>query len=348
MSCSYGDIAMAVYEEKAMGHPSKSLISKRFRDDVIALWIHSSEDTNHYLDYLNTIDASGKIRFTMETETENGLEVLDLRLKLTGYNQITVDVYSRPTNSFTYVDPKTCYPSRNINKIPEGIALRLRNICDSDEKYEKRWNEYQNYLIPRSCSPSLVVKQLQKVSQISRDNARKPRSKVLTTDSVKFVTLYNPILPNINSLINNYLPILYTDLDLKEIFPRKCINTVYRRQKNLKEMLGRPCYSKSVNSQVNIITPCNSCDIGKYYLVAERKFTSKATGKAIDFKPCFGVHKSDIKTKMERCCTSRHFNEKCLCSASLFGYVKVQVIEQVFSEDPSNNEKVLCYRERYL
>ena len=69
MSCSYGDIAMAVYEEKAMGHPSKSLISKRFRDDVIALWIHSSEDANHYLDYLNTIDASGKIRFTMETET---------------------------------------------------------------------------------------------------------------------------------------------------------------------------------------------------------------------------------------------------------------------------------------
>ena len=105
-------------------------------------------------------------------------------------NKTTVDVYSKPTNSFTYVDPKTCYPSRDINKIPEGIALSLRRICDSDEKYGKRSNEYQNYLIARNYSASLVVKQFQKVSQISRDNARKSHSKFLGTDSVKFVT-YN-------------------------------------------------------------------------------------------------------------------------------------------------------------
>ena len=184
----------------------------------------------------------------METETENGLEFLDLRLKLKGCNKITVDIYSKPTNSFTYADPKFCYPSRNINKIPEGIALRLRRICDSDEKYGKRSNEYQNYLIARNYSLPLVVKQLQKVSQISRDNAQKSRSKVLGTDSVKFVTSYNPILQKINSLINKDLSILHADLDLKEIFPRKSITTVYRRQKNLKEMLAPSSYPKSVNS----------------------------------------------------------------------------------------------------
>ena len=144
------------------------------------------------MDYLNTIDASGKIRFTIETETENGLEFLVLGLKLKVCNKIKSDVYLKPNNSFTYVYTKTCYPYRNIKEIPEGIALRLRRICDSDEKYEKRSNEYQNYLIARNYSPSLVVKQFQKVTEISRDNARKPCSKVLGTDSVKFVT-YNPI-----------------------------------------------------------------------------------------------------------------------------------------------------------
>ena len=54
--------------DKAMDHPFKPLIWNHFRDDVIALWIHSEEDANHYLNYLNTIDVSGKIRFTMETE----------------------------------------------------------------------------------------------------------------------------------------------------------------------------------------------------------------------------------------------------------------------------------------
>ena len=64
---------------------------------------------------------------------------------------------------------------------------------------------------------------------------------------------YNPILPNINSLINKYLPILPADLNLQEIFPRKSVTTVYRRQKNLKEMLAPSSYPKSVNRQVNII-----------------------------------------------------------------------------------------------
>ena len=109
--------------------------------NVFALWIHSNEGANHYLDYLNIIDASGKTRFTMETEIENGLVFLDLRLKLKGCNKITVDLYLKPTNSLTYVDHKACYSSRNINKIHEGTALRLRRICDSDEKCEKRSNE---------------------------------------------------------------------------------------------------------------------------------------------------------------------------------------------------------------
>ena len=56
---------------------------------MVLLWIYSGEDANHYLDYLNTIDASGKIRFIMESENENCLEFLDLRLKLKGCNKIT-------------------------------------------------------------------------------------------------------------------------------------------------------------------------------------------------------------------------------------------------------------------
>ena len=165
---------------------------------------------------------------------------------------------------------------------------------------------------------------------------------------------------------------------LKKFFLENLSLQFIEDKKNLKEMLAPSSYLRSVNSQVNIITPCNSCDICRHYLVAERKFTSKVTGKtyfikgdlscnsknviylitcdkckdeyigsAVDFKPRFRVHKSDIKTKKERCGTSRHFNEKCLCSTSPFGYVKVQIIEQVYSEDPSNIEEVLWYRERY-
>ena len=95
-------------------------------------------------------------------------------------------------------------------------------------------------------------------------------------------------------------------------------------QKNLKEMLAPSSYPKSVNSQVNIVTPCNSCYICKHYLVTKMKFASKITdktyfikgdfscnsknkylitcgkckeeyiGSEANFKPRFRVHKSGI------------------------------------------------------
>ena len=119
MSCYYSDIAMAVYDEKAIDHPFRSSIWKRLRDVVISLWILSDEDANDYLDYLNNIDASGKMGFTMQTENENGFEFLDLGFKLKGCNKITVDVLSKCINrlhspTFAY-SGKICYHFGNTN-----------------------------------------------------------------------------------------------------------------------------------------------------------------------------------------------------------------------------------------
>ena len=38
--------------------------------------------------------------------------------------------------------PSTCFPRRNMEKLPEGAALRLRQICDTDSKFKIRSNEY--------------------------------------------------------------------------------------------------------------------------------------------------------------------------------------------------------------
>ena len=43
--------------------------------------------------------------------------------------------------------PSACYPMKNINKVPQAIALRLRRICDTTEKYESHADEYKNYLL---------------------------------------------------------------------------------------------------------------------------------------------------------------------------------------------------------
>ena len=97
-------------------------------------------------------------------EQRKGLEFLDLRIKCVK-GKLSVDVFAKPTNCFTYVKPSICYPLNNINNVTSGIALRLRRICDTDEKFESRANEYKKYLIARDYKPSLVAKQFKKQEQ---------------------------------------------------------------------------------------------------------------------------------------------------------------------------------------
>ena len=42
---------------------------------------------------------------------------MDLTVKFVG-GKFSVDIFSKPTNSFTYVSPSTCYPRTNINNVP--------------------------------------------------------------------------------------------------------------------------------------------------------------------------------------------------------------------------------------
>ena len=176
MSCSYADIAMAKYDSLANKFHLKPCVWKRFRDDVFVLWEHGTASLSSILDYLNTMDKTGKIKFTMEIASDTGLEFLDLKLKISE-GKIRVDVFAKSTNRFSYTTPNTCYPKNNKFNIPRGIALRLRRICDNDETFKKRSSEYQNYLIARDHKPSIVKKQFSEVKKKTRSEARQKQTK---------------------------------------------------------------------------------------------------------------------------------------------------------------------------
>ena len=52
----------------------------------------------------------------------------------------------------------TCSPRKNINRVPSGIALALRQIRETGKKLECLANEFKQYLIARDYKPSLVDK----------------------------------------------------------------------------------------------------------------------------------------------------------------------------------------------
>ena len=163
---------------------------------------------------------------------------------------------------------------------------------------------------------------------------------------------------------------------MKEIFPTTSMKTLYRSEKNLKEILSPSLFPSKPKQNENSITSCNKCDICKNFLICDTKFKCKVTGRvyytkgklscnspnvvylisctncsdqyvgsALDFKGRFRVHKSDIKTKKDRCGTARHFNNKCIDISNPHKFLKVQIIESVF--DDGDLEGKLWERERY-
>ena len=141
---------------------------------------------------------------------EKGLEFLDLRIKCVD-DKLSIDIFAKPTNSFTYAKPSTCYPCKSINNVLRGTALRLRQICDTDKKFEFRANKNKQYLIARDYKPSLVEKQFQEVSKITRTEARAKRPKNNQVSKIKLLTTYNPSLPKIDGIIRKHLPLLHSD-----------------------------------------------------------------------------------------------------------------------------------------
>ena len=212
---------------------------KKYRDYILTIWTHGSDTLESFLDYLNQIDSTGKIKFTMQVQDEDGIEFLDLKLKLEN-SKIAVDVFAKPTNSFTYVLPTSCYPRKSINNIPRGIALRLRRICDTDEKFNSRSIEYKNYLIARDYKPSIVNKHFAHVSTLSRQQARQKstKRKSQVSKNVKLVMKYNLRLPDLNSLLKKHLPLIYKDPTLKTIFLQGCINSVFEKKSVIKGVIS--------------------------------------------------------------------------------------------------------------
>ena len=88
----------------------------------------------------------------MQEQDGYNLEFLGLRVKFEN-DKTELDFFTKPTKSFMYVLPSSCYPRKNLNNILYGIALRLKHIYQNDGKFLFT-DEYKNYLIARHYEPS--------------------------------------------------------------------------------------------------------------------------------------------------------------------------------------------------
>ena len=315
----------------------------------------------------------------MQVQHEYGTEFLDLKLKNVENGKIAVDVFAKPTSSFTYVLPTSGYPRKSLNNIPHGIALLLRRIWDTNEKFDSRSIEYKNYLIARDYNPSIGNKYFAHVSTLSRQQVRQKSTnrKSEVNKNGKLIMKYNPRLPDLNSLLKKHMPLLYTDLTLKTIFRQGYIKSVFKRNQSLIGLLEPSLYPSKNVIRTNSATSSNKCDICKNYLVCSNYFACSVTsrryytravlhcncnnviylitckncleqyaGSATNFKNRFRKHKNDIKTNKDRCRTAKYVNGMRKNNDNIFQFLYIQIIEQVYS-NATDIDEILLHSKKY-
>ena len=232
--CSYADLAVFDIDKGVLQAKRNTFQEMRYfgryRDDCLALWTGPLEKLELFLMFLNSIDSN--LQFAMEV---GGIELCILDLKLTlKDNKIHTTVYSKPTDSHLYLQADSCHHLPSILGIQKGVALRLRRICSTDEKFNNKSKEYNAYLIGRGHKLKNVEKSFNDALNMSRQQSRIEKTKSTNSkNKIVFCSKYNPLGPSIKRIIQKHAPIL----DNCQIMENKQIMVAYKREKNLKELL---------------------------------------------------------------------------------------------------------------
>ena len=224
-----------------------------------------------------------------------------------------------------------------------------------------------------------VKRQFHPIKNISRREARQVKPKVVKSN-FNLITVYNPVMKNLEKILNDNLHIVYVDPDMKKVFPEGTISVTYKRRKRLKELIFALLYPGTVTESASRFSKSNEsrCDIRKNCMVFKNEFTCTATGKTYkvrddltcksdnviylisckkckqqyvgsayegNFKLRFRVRKSDINTGKVKCGVAKHFLNNCTGINKLEN-VEVQLIEEVI-EGNYDLEGKLWSREKY-
>ena len=235
---------MEEFEEKALTtapHPPK--FWARYVDDtgVVTKKLHEEELFNH----INRQHPS--IKFTIETEVDNSLPMLDLKLNRTN-NTIIADIYRKPTHTDHYLQWSSHHPVQQ--KL--GIVCTLMHRADtiiSDNNLKKVEKEKIRTALRNCGYPEWALKEGEQRGK-KRDTERKEEN----TETEKPVGY--AVLPYVKGLSER----------LQRIFRKHKISLHHKAGHTLRQELVRPKDKLEIHEKCGVVyeTECGQC--GESYI----------------------------------------------------------------------------------
>ena len=103
-------------------------------DDTFIIWKHGDRQLDQFLDHIN--DLRPTIKFTMEKESNGELPFLDVLVKKSE-NQITTNVYRKPTHTGQYLNFMSNHSHTTKQGVVRSLLDRANKICNTTEGLHK-------------------------------------------------------------------------------------------------------------------------------------------------------------------------------------------------------------------
>ena len=233
-----------------------------------------------FINYINSIHPTIKFTHEYSNSSNQSLPFLDVQVHLYN-NQIQIDLHTKPTDKHQYLLKNSCHPAHTKRTIPFSLALRLRRICSTDHFFNKRCYELINFLALRGYSRRLLKREVNRVRNILRQEALKPRPQNNQSARTPFVITFNPALPNASATVRKNLNILHSSARCKQTFSPPPV-VAYKRTPNLRDLLVRTQLRDNTNPQQKAppgVYKCNHprCLTCPFLQEGQTKYTFSAT-----------------------------------------------------------------------
>ena len=259
---------------------------KRFLDDCFIVW-ESNIMIEEFYTCLNNLHPS--IQFTMDT-SEMSIPFLDIMVTIEG-NEITTDLYYKPTNSHNYLDFYSCHPKHTKVNVPFSLASKIVTVVSDPAKRKERLMELNDFLLKQHYPPLVIDNGIRKAEELGAINLRKSNT-TSDTDVIPFITTFNPRNVNIFSIFKSQEPLLMQSDRMKAVISKKKIVNSKRQPKSLKSIL---CKSKfGMNNSVYKISKCNTPRCGTCNLIIECESYVFKNGFRFTFKQNMNCRSSNV------------------------------------------------------
>ena len=181
------------------------LIWLRFLDDIFMIWNHSEQDLYDFISKINNCHDTIKFTFNYSDLEAN---FLDVNIKMKENAELDTSVHEKVTNCHQYIEFSSCHPLSCKQGISYSQGKRYRRITSGNTCFEKDLDRLKEYFLARNYPKQVIDEAVGIVSSMSMEDALKPTSTTKCQDIIPFVCTYNPSLPNIGKIINQYWNLL--------------------------------------------------------------------------------------------------------------------------------------------